>query len=379
MKKERLIIDALALSGERISGVGHSNHGMINVLTNDKRVLERYDIYLVTTTRSEKYLRAWGFKNVRYIAVPLPYRVFNRLPKTPLMPYMDLFFGRGTYLFPNFQSWPLLHSRSAIMIHDIAFIRFPESINRRFRAMLRINVPRWIKHSSKVIAVSKHATDEIITELQVPASKLITVYHGIDTTHFYRRPASEIARVAGRYGLPNDYILFVGNIEPRKNLVRLVRAYAALSLKLRQAHPLVIVGGSSWLTEELDSQIIAARAQGCVIVRPTAYVTDNDLPAVMSGASILAFPSHYEGFGFPALQAMACGVLPVVGNNSSLPEVIGEEAIYVDDMSTADISRGLTSALGDAALQEKIRTSGPVRARSYTWEKGYEPLIEWLV
>jgi glycosyltransferase involved in cell wall biosynthesis len=366
-RRTRFIVDASPLAAPRTSGVGHSVQGIVAALAVDPDFTARYELHLVAPARGMKYVRAHRFPGVVYRPIPLPARVWNRLPGTPLMPPMDLLLGRGVYFLTNFRSWPLIWSPSMVLVHDVAFRLFPHTLTPRHRAFLERNVPRWMAQATLVITPSASARQDVVGHFHVPADRVKVIPHGIDTAAFHPRPSTEIAAARTKYGLPERYILFEGNLEPRKNVARLIRAYTALPQNLRDTYALVLIGGSSWLDEELEHELAQARAAGARVIRPTAYVTDADLPAVFSGARLFAWPTLHEGFGMPLLEAMATDVPVLTARNSSLPEVAGEAGLYVDATSDAAVTAGLRRLLTDEPLRTNLVSAGHERVGQFTW------------
>ena len=231
----------------------------------------------------------------------------------------------------------------------------------------------------------------------VSSSKITVVHHGLSERF---RPVEEpaaIATVLDRYGLrgtetrrhgdtetPCGYFLYVGTVQPRKNLVRLIEAFARIAQatdgNLQSAIcnlQLVIAGKRGWLTDSIERRVaelgIAER------VRFTGYVADEDLPALLSGALAFVFPSLYEGFGMPVLEAMACGAPVLASATSALPEVAGDAALLIDPEDTAAIAHGLERLAGDADLRADLRARGLVRAAQFTWERCAEETLAVLV
>jgi glycosyltransferase involved in cell wall biosynthesis len=177
---------------------------------------------------------------------------------------------------------------------------------------------------------------------------------------------TELARVRHLYHLDRPYVLSVGTAEPRKNLVRLLTAFAACQATLPVTHELVLVGGRGWLTGPLEAAARPLLAAG--LLRVLGYVPQTDLPALYSGAAAFAYPSIYEGFGLPVLEALACGAPVLTSNRSSLPEVVGTAGLLVDPDASAAIAAGLCALVTDAALAANLRRRGLSRARQFSWE-----------
>jgi len=196
---------------------------------------------------------------------------------------------------------------------------------------------------------------------------------GVDQD-FRPLPAAEIDPVRARLGLPKSYILFVGTFEPRKNIPGLLDAYRLLCQDLPDAPPLVLVGRRGWLDDDIFQQVKTLGLAPHVVWIENA--ARGDLPAIYSGADVLALPSHYEGFGLTALEAMACGTPPVVANRSSLPEVVGDAGLLVDPDDPAAIAGALRTVLLDDSLREALGRAGVTRAAGFTWRRTAEVVLD---
>lgn len=378
MKKRNLYVDALPLSTERISGVGHSLHGLISVLSSNETILNNYNVKLLTTRSGYKHLSSWGFKNVGYVKMPIPNRVANRIPTLPLVPPLDIFLGKGVYLFPNFRSWPLVWSFSITWVHDIGFLLHPQYVAPRNQKMLQKNINRWVRWSSMIATVSESSKAEIERHLLVDKNNILVVHNGVDGDDFSPVEETKYNLVLKKYGLPKNYFLYLGNIEPRKNIARLIRAYHQLPVDIKRNHPLVLVGGGGWLSDEIFEEMKKAISSGDKIVHPEEYVTDIDLPSIYSASCGLVHPAIYEGFGISPIQAMSCGVPVIVSNTSSLPEVVGDAGFYVDPLNEREITEAMKRLVEDKEARKALIEKGEERAKKFTWEAGSEALIEIL-
>ena len=378
MKKRNLFVDALPLSTERISGVGHSLHGLISVLSSNETILNNYNVKLLTTRSGYKHLSSWGFKNVKYVKMPIPNRVANRIPTLALVPPLDILLGKGVYLFPNFRSWPLIWSFSITWVHDIGFLLHPQYVAPRNQKMLQKNINRWVRWSSMIATVSESSKAEIERNLLVNKDNILVVHNGVDEDDFSPVEETKYNLVLKKYGLPKNYFLYLGNIEPRKNIARLIRAYHQLPGEIKRNHPLVLVGGGGWLSDEIFEEMKKAISSGDKIVHPEEYVTDIDLPSIYSASCGLVHPAIYEGFGISPIQAMSCGVPVIVSNTSSLPEVVGDAGFYVDPLNEREITGAMKRMVEDKEARKALIEKGEERAKKFTWEAGSEELIEIL-
>lgn len=269
--------------------------------------------------------------------------------------------------------------RHIITVHDLSFIHYPEYITAASRRYYNAQIEDSVKRSDHILADSQATKRDLMDILDVPAPKITVHLLGVDER--FRPLPSEVSRpVIRALGLPDEYILFVGTIEPRKNLVGLARAYRDLLLEMADLPKLVIAGRLGWHTEELMADFADAGINRQVIFRHA--LADEQLPALYNHALALVMPSFYEGFGLPALEAMACGATPIVSRAASLPEIVGDVGLLFDPHDTAAIAQALKKALTDSAWRERQSQAGLERARMFSWrttagivQKSYEAAL----
>ncbi|GIV97635.1 MAG: glycosyl transferase family 1 [Herpetosiphonaceae bacterium] len=256
--------------------------------------------------------------------------------------------------------------RSVVTIHDLGYLYFPEAHPAAQRLYLRIST-RWSAFaSSHIIADSQATRNDLIRYCGTPSGKITVVPLGV-SPRFAPRPEEEYLAVARHYGLEPPYLLYVGTIQPRKNLVRLIEAYAQ-ALRQRRDLPVLALGGKrGWLTESIERRAEELNIAGRV--RFLGYVDDQHLPALLSGALAFLLPSLYEGFGLPALEAMACGTPVLASSTSSLPEVVGDAALLVDPTDPAAIAEAILRLCGDTGLRAELAARGIERARLFSWRR----------
>jgi glycosyltransferase involved in cell wall biosynthesis len=256
--------------------------------------------------------------------------------------------------------------KSVITIHDLSFLHFPETKDAASRRYYNGQIRAAVRRADAILADSEATRQDVIAMLDVPAEKVTTVWAGIDE-RFAPAAPHELARVRQAHHLPGAYVLYVGALEPRKNLRGLLSAYASLRAELPDAPPLVV----AWREGQPDDPIHALPGELGIAdrVQWIADMPDADLPALYSGAGVLCLPSLYEGFGFPVLEAMACGAPVVTSNRGSLPEIAGEAAILVNPDDSSDIADGLRRVLTDSALAADLRKFGFVQAARFTWQE----------
>jgi glycosyltransferase involved in cell wall biosynthesis len=375
-KPFKLYIDASPLAEDKVTGIPHFTAELVRALDNHPDNGREFKIVLVIAVDKKNKLLRWKYNNVQFKIIPLPMRIFNLIWKYKILPPMDLFLGKGVYLFPNYKNWRLSRSYSLTYIHDLGFIRYPQFTQAKNLAFMKANIQTWISRTNIVLTGSDHARKEIIDVLKVSPKKVIRIYHGVDHQQYYPRSENDIKAAQAKYNITGKYLLYIGSLEPRKNLTRLISSYCSLPRNLSDQYELCLLGGGGWLNEEIMKSIKLAQQKGFNILLPKQYIKDEDLPGLISGATILVHPALYEGFGLSPLQAMACGTPVVVGGNSSLPEVVGKAAVLVDAESEKDISAKIEKVLTDNKYRLSMRAQGIKQAAQFEWYKSAQQLLD---
>jgi len=250
-----------------------------------------------------------------------------------------------------------------VTIHDLSFIRFPDLFRPANRLYLTALTRLSARCARRLIAVSEHAAAESVRLLGVSRERIDVIYHGVDPA-FRPLPADEVAAFRRRLGLPERFVFFVGTLEPRKNLVRLVEAFA----RVRDGRVgLALAGGKGWLYDELFAKVEALDLSEKVIF--PGYVMSEELPLWYNAATILAYPSVYEGFGLPVLEAQACGAPVLTSNVSSLPEAAGDAALMVNPYDVEALAAGLNRLLTSESLRCDLRERGLAHAQKFSWPR----------
>jgi glycosyltransferase involved in cell wall biosynthesis len=369
IRKKRLFVDAAPLVDSHLSGVGHATYHVVEELSRDSAFTATHTIILIVAFGTKNRLARWNFNSaVVPRSIPLPGRVLNFFLKNNALPWMDVFLGRGVYLFPNFRNWPLLFSRSFTYIHDVAFALYPETVEPRNLAYLRKNVATWIKRSTKVVTVSDTSKAEIVEEFGVDPSKIVVARNGVDRTRYRRSAPDRVEATKRDLGIAGGYILYVGNIEPRKNLVRLLEAYRSLPKSLTDRYQLVMVGSGGWLNEEIIDAIGHAQYDGYRICRPLRFVEDAEIADLYSGARCAVLPSFHEGFGMPVLEALACGARVVASDLGSIREAGGDIVAYCDPFSVESIAEALKRTV-ETEPADDFQTRAKQHVENHSWQQ----------
>lgn len=266
---------------------------------------------------------------------------------------------------PDFTLPPLRSAAGVVTIHDLSFLRLPQYAEPSLRDYLRARVPDSVTRARRVLADSENTARDLAELLAVPAGKISVVQPGVGPEFRPVRDTVLLNEVRARYHLPQWFILFVGTIEPRKNLARLITAYGQLRRQTGLPHALVLAGNPGWLNEGIYEQVSKEGLSEHVLF--PGFVADEDLPALYTLADLFAFPSLYEGFGIPPLEAMACGTPVVASNNSSLPEATGAAALLVDAEDVEGLADAMARVLGDATLRARLSDLGRAQAARFSW------------
>ena len=248
-------------------------------------------------------------------------------------------------------------------VHDISFEHFPELFGRRAVARMRATIPWSARRSRLVLTGSRYSRADLVARYSLDPDRVLVTPYAADA-RFQPQPAERIREVRERLGVPGEYILCVGNLQPRKNVPRLLEAFARLPAD-RPA--LVIVGQRAWLYESAFATLRQERLES--EVHFTGYVETDDLPSLYAGAVAFAYPSLFEGFGLPVLEAMACGTPTLSSRTTSIPEVAGEAALLVDPTDVAAIADGLLRLVSDDALRRRLSAASLDQANRFSWEQ----------
>jgi glycosyltransferase involved in cell wall biosynthesis len=272
------------------------------------------------------------------------------------------------YHAPHYVLPTAVRCPAVVTIHDCIHLRFPEYLQNR-AAYLYARASMWVaaRQAAAILTVSEASKRDILHYCRVPPEKVVVVHNAIDE-RFWAVPAAEdVARVRERYQLTHGFVLYVGNIKHHKNLVRLIEAFDRVRRGPNEDLKLLIIGDQISKLPALRRAVHHHKLHKHV--RFLGYIPDETLSVLYRLAAVFVFPSLYEGFGLPPLEAMACGAPVVTSNTSSLPEVAGDAAVLVDPYSVESIIEGMERVLNDQGLAAELRRRGPIRAREFSWER----------
>ncbi len=308
--------------------------------------------------------------NIKIAYTPVPSH--HRLEQL-LLPWVVDRLATDVFHSPDFIPPLRRAGPSVITIHDLAFLIYPHFLTKD-SARYYGQIDRAVHRAHCIIAVSESTKHDLIKKLGVPEDKIRVIYEAADPL-FRPEPRQEaLQHVQALFEIPEDYILFVGTIEPRKNIPGLLRAYRRLRDKYKLTPALVLAGAPGWLSEDVYKLV------NDLALKPHCFflgrVSSHDLYHLYNAALCLVHPAFYEGFGLPPLEAMACGTPVVVSNVSSLPEVVGDAALLVDPKNDEEITVALWRVLTDSTLRAQLRAKGLQRAEAFSWERAARETME---
>jgi glycosyltransferase involved in cell wall biosynthesis len=355
-----IAIDAHSVGAE----LGGNESYAVNLIEGLARIDQTnlYTLYVTKPAAIERFADRWPNFEVRRT---LPHTPLVRIPLTLSRELrrhpVDLLHVQ--YTAPPFAPCPIVTT-----IHDLAFEHLPETFNRRSWMQMRLTVRRTARRAAHIITVSDYSRDDIIRTYKLPPERITVTPEAAAESFSPVTNETELKRIRETYGIQKNYVLSLSSIQPRKNLVRLIEAYSCLRAvrpegKLPQ---LVLVGKRGWLEHE-TFRAAERSALGKEILF-TGYVPERDLAALYSGAICFVYPSYFEGFGLPVVEAMQCGVPVIVGNQTSLPEVVGDAGLQFDPFDTQALVNALTVVLENSEYRAALSTKGLERSRRFNWQ-----------
>lgn len=369
----KILLEASVLQRKYKTGVDYFTREIFNALL--PKMQE--SIFLLAYFEKADRIKGLSFVNVKKIPIGrLSPRVYRILFRLGVAPNYDKLVGKiaDIAIFPNFVSWPLGEiKKSVTIIYDTAYLDKPQFVTSRLRKYLKKFVPKAIKNSTHIVTISGYSKKSLIKHYGIDKKNVSVINPAVDHNRFYKRTSSEIKIVKKKYGISKDYLLYVGTLEPRKNIAGIIDAYNSLPERTKLKFGLVLAGGKGWLDDEIQLKIDTSEG-----VKRIGYVDEADLPALYSGAKLFLYPSFYEGWGMQIIESMACGTPVITSNNSSLNEAGGDFATYIDPLKIDSIANAIISLLGNEKLLHRKSLAGINYAKSFTWEKSASKLKKVL-
>lgn len=357
-REDKILVDSISLLSP-LTGIGRYTYEVSKQLEEDNSLLIEYfygyyskKLIQLSSSKEIKGLKSFILKNP----------MIKKMVRKILLSYVHLFSkSYELYWQPNFIPNSGIKAKKIVTtVHDFSFILY-----RDFHPKERIEyIEKYffnnLDRSDMIITGSEYTKREILKYTKFKEDKIVVIYHGIEHNLFKVYQKIELG-----FDLPSKFILSVGSIEPRKNLLRLLKAYQGLPLEIKDEYKLLLVGFSGWENSEIISLIKELEEY----VQYLGFISDEELAQVYNLATLFVYPSLYEGFGLPVLEAMACGTAVVSSGLSSLPEVGGDAPLYCDPYSITDIQEKIVSTLADSSKRDSMVEKGLAQAQKFSWQK----------
>lgn len=362
-------IDIRCLMGNNYSGVAWY---AFNLLDNIFKIDRENEYFLFYNSSKPVKLPEWSFANVHFIGWHYPNKLFNLSLNFFSRPHLDRVVGGVDIWFsPNLHFSSVSNNcRSVIAVHDLSFLLYPAWFTLKQRLWHQLILKKNILERADLIIADSHSTkNDLLDRLQISKEKIKVVYLGVTENYFSESSAEELLRVKQKYNLPEKFFLFLSTIEPRKNLRGVIEAFKGIEGDCS----LVVAGSWGWKSAAVKSLV-----QSAPRLKFLDYVEENDKRVLYQLAQGLVYPSYYEGFGLPILEAMAAGCPVIAGNNSSQGEVLGDCGLLVDSFNITEIRQAMQLLLNDENLRNNLRARGQVRARMFSWVKTASEMLNIL-
>lgn len=376
-KSNVIAFDARALCEKEKTGVGKTAEKIINLCLKDNNKYLFNFFKTKSNIDNMDYLNIYRKDNIFFnVCKWISYKLYVSLSAFIPIPYSALFKEKAQLTqFFYYYVPPFVKGKVVTIIHDMVSMDCPETMSFKTKMLLKLTLKKSCNRADKIITVSEFSKKQIMKHLNIDKNKIEVIQWGVDLNIFntdYNK--EEIYKSCKKYKIDNEYFLYLGTLEPRKNVERLIKAYYLYYTKFKDIPYLVIAGQKGWLYNDIFNTVKELNIEHKVIF--TGYVDDEDVPKIISGAKIFVFPSIYEGFGLPPLEAMACGIPVITSNISSLPEVVGDCALLVNPFSVEDISSNLEKLNSDNDLQKELSKKGIEQASKFTWDNCERTLNE---
>lgn len=367
----KIAVNCLPFRGELAGTSRYALNTMRWLLANDQS-----NDYIIFSTKEfavniEEYL-----PNMRYTISVCPFKAerfcVRILWEQCVLP-VQLILNKVDILFAPSLSAPVFSGvRCVVVIHDMVAFYFGSRYGKLRKCYIRLLTRCLLEKAERIVTVSQHSMNDIAKHSKKSVSKLSVVYEGVEDKFRVIDDPSVLMCCREKYKLPERFVLYVGMLEPGKNIYRLIRAYSGIYKTIREK--LVIAGKKGWAYSEIFELVKELGIEKEVLF--TGYVDDKDLPALFNCASVFVYPSLYEGFGLPCLEAMACGVPVITSGVTSLPEVVGDAAVLVDPQNEESIALAIKELVGSEHLREEKQKKGFERIKMFSWEKSTQKLLQ---
>ncbi len=312
--------------------------------------------------------------NFKAMCAPIPGKVTRFWANRLNIPIEWLIGSFDVVHFPEPYPFRSKHARTIVTIHDVGFALRPQWFTKEMRALLGKQMKCVLRRADFIIAVSRTTRSDLLEVYGFDKERVCVIQHGVEETFRPITDSGSVEALRRRYKLPEKFILCVGTLEPRKNHVRLIQAFQLMCERNTDKYRLVVCGKKGWMYDEIFALAETSRSKETVMF--TGYVPDEEMPYLYNLASVVAYPSLYEGFGLPVVEAMACGRPVLTSNRGAMADVAGDSALLVNPEDVNDMAEGLYRLISDDELRERLKLAGRKRASTFTWEKAARATLD---
>ncbi len=374
-------VDIRCLMSPTRTGVAEYTYELLNAIFKiDKQ--NQYWLFYNSYTDVSEHSPLWSQNNIHYVATRWPNKLFNASIKFLSWPKLDKLVsrhGKLDYFFsPNLNFTTLSKDVKQILtVHDLSFKFFPQFFSIKQRLWhWAINPKKQCSQANTIFALSENTKRDIVNYYKIAPDKIRVASGAIST--IFNKPAADKEKVKQKYNLPNRFILYLGAVESRKNIIGLIEAFEKTYSQLPNSYSLVIVGsGAGWKNKQIYQRALASPLRDKIEF--IGYVDAEDKPGLYSLSELFVYPSFYEGFGFPILEAMACGVPVITSNRSSLPEIANNAAYLINPNRPAEIADAIVKMLTDTNLKEHFKKLGLEQVKKFNWETAAKQWLDLLL
>lgn len=370
----RIAIDYRSALSQRV-GVGRYTHNLVRGLSRlDKENDYLLFSFLLKGYRKKTLLASPPGPNFTLKSAPIPTKMTRFWANRLSIPVEKLIGQCDVVHFPEPYPFKSRSGRVIVTVHDVSFALMPQFFTKETRDTFTKQMEIVVRRADEIIAVSEQTKIDLMNIYGLDGGKIHVILHGVEESFEPLDEGKKLEEIRARFGLPDRFVLQVGTLEPRKNHRRLLEAYRLMCMRHGEEYGLVVCGKRGWLYDDLIQAAERPELRDRVVF--TDYVEDKELPSIYNLSSAVVYPSLYEGFGLPILEAMACGKPLLTSNRGAMAEVAGDAALLVDPENVEEMAEGLHRLLCDEPLRERLARAGRERAQEFTWERAARATLD---
>ncbi len=372
MKKIGIEIQPLL---QRKTGIGWYNHNLINAMKTESVEINGLMFNFLNRNKIELELSDQVLKDIKSNYI-IPYSVYRRIWRHIPIPYDKMFDEKmDVYHFLNYIVPPVANGKVVLNIYDMVYKRFPETMHDRTRKNLEMNLSNLSSRVDRIVTISEFSKSEILNYIDFDSNKIDIIYPGVDHRELRRKiDDKSLNSIKHKYGISKSYFIYIGTIEPRKNVETILNAFNELIVSRGKEFQLVLVGMKGWKYESIMKMIHEKFNESDIIM--TGYVDERTKISLLKGALGFVFPSYYEGFGLPVIEALAASTPTIVSNIPVFHEIAGESVLYTKTDDFNELKHQMEKLIDSSDLRKELAEKGLMQVEEYTWENAAQKMIE---